>query len=145
MLPTVFLALAVAAPALKDKPKPAPPSIVGTWVVETMVVGGQPRVLGADREHWVFNADGSRTAGPGDTVQRRGTFVLDLKANPPALDLTADPGNVRHLCIYRIDGDTLTINVGWQESERPAAFESPAGSRCTLRTFKRVRPDGGKP
>jgi uncharacterized protein (TIGR03067 family) len=144
MLPTVFVALVVAAPAVKDKPKPAPPSIVGTWVVETIAMGRQPQAV-ADPETWVFNADGSRTAGPRGTVSRRGTFVLDPKANPPALDLTADPGNFRHLCIYRINGDTLTINVGWDKGERPAAFESPAGSQCTLYTFKRVRTDGGKP
>jgi uncharacterized protein (TIGR03067 family) len=145
MLPTVFLALAVAAPALKDKPKPAPPSIVGTWVVETMVVGGQPRVLGADREHWVFNADGSRTAGPGDTVTRRGTYtIIDPKATPLALDLTAQPSAL-HLCIFRIDGDTLTLNLGNVGDARPTTFESPAGTKHVLRVFKRVRTDGGKP
>jgi len=143
MLPTVFLALVVAAPALKEKARPAP-SLVGSWVVETMVFAGQPRPV-PNPETWIFYPDGSRTAGQGDTVARRGTFVVDPRANPVAVDLTADPGNFRHRCIYRIDGDTLTLNVGWNNDDRPAAFESAAGSRCTLYTFKRVRPDGGKP
>ena len=142
MLPTVFLALAVAAPALKDKPKPPAPSIVGTWVKETAVYEGKLRPPEPDPERWTFSADGSRTAGPGDTVSRRGTYVIDAKASPQALDLTALPA-ARHLCIFRIDGDTLTLNVGWDQADRPTAFECSAGSRCTLYTFKRVPTDGG--
>jgi uncharacterized protein (TIGR03067 family) len=144
MLPTVVLALAVAAPAIKDKAKPAPPSIVGTWVVESVVVGGQARP-DPNPERWTFNADGTRTAGPGDTVTRRGTYtIIDPKATPLALDLTAQPSAL-HLCIFRIDGDTLTLNLGNVGDARPTTFESPAGTKHVLRVFKRVRTDGGKP
>jgi uncharacterized protein (TIGR03067 family) len=128
MLPTVFLALAVVAPALKEKSEAAPPSPVGTWIVETRDMGGKPQAVTVP-ETWIFYPDGSPTAGHRGTVTRRGTCVLDDKTSPTALDLTADPGNHRHLCIYRIEGDTLTLNsAGARPTGRP-----PSSPRSTPR------------
>jgi uncharacterized protein (TIGR03067 family) len=129
-------ALTVAAPALKEKPKP-PVSLVGEWVIESAVVGGRPSTGGHNR--WVFNPDGTRAIFDTTKEIASGTYTTDPKANPATVDL--DPGSASGVypCIYRIDGDTLTINVGWQKSERPTAFESPAGSMCTLYVMKRLK------
>ena len=141
MLPTVFLALVVAAPAVKDKPKPAVATIVGEWIIETAVVAGAPSPGNTNR--WVFAADGTRAIYDGNRELVSGTYTTDPKANPPTLDL--DPGGADGVypCIFRIEGDTMTLNVGWQKSERPTAFESPPGSMCTLYVMKRVK--GGRP
>jgi hypothetical protein len=41
--------------------------------------------------------------------------------------------------IYKLDGNTLTLclAVGGEEANRPAKFESPAGSMVMLLTLKR--------
>ena len=131
-------ALALAAPAVKDKAKP-PATLVGEWVVESCVVAGAPS--DANRNRWVFAADGSRAILNGDKELARGSYATDPKA---PLNLDLDPGGAggSYPCIYRIEGDTLTLNVGWQKSERPAAFESAAGSMCTLYVMKRVKKEG---
>jgi hypothetical protein len=38
-----------------------------------------------------------------------------------------------------VDGETLTLNVGWQMAPRPPGFESPLDSKCTLYVMKRVK------
>ncbi|HVK12692.1 MAG TPA: TIGR03067 domain-containing protein [Gemmataceae bacterium] len=128
----------VAAPALKDREKPAP-SLVGEWVIESSVVGGRPSK--ANRNRWVFRADGTRAIFDTTKELARGTYATDPKANPATLDLDPGPADGVYPCIYRLDGDTLTLNVGWQKSERPAAFESPAGSMCTLYVMNRKKED----
>lgn len=141
MLHTVLLALVVAAPVVKEKPKPPAASVVGEWAIESAVVGGNPSADNPNR--WAFNADGSRTIRNGDQTLVQGTYAADLKANPPTLDLEPGAADGGYPCIFRLDGDVLTINVGWQKTDRPTAFESAVGSKCTLYVFKRVKKDGG--
>jgi len=129
------LALGVGAPALKEKEKPA--SLVGEWEITECVVGGNPSAANTNR--WVFLADGSRViiGSEGKTLVS-GQYTADPKTG--AMDL--DPGRPvesTYLCLYKLDRDTLTLNVGWQKAPRPTAFESPAGSQCTLYVMKRVK------
>jgi uncharacterized protein (TIGR03067 family) len=131
------LAVVVAAPALKDKEKP--PALVGEWEIVEFTVGGKPS--GPDRtpNHWVFRADGSRAIhDQGGKQLVDGTYTADPKTG----NLDFDSGsaiNGQYLCLYKLDGDTLTLNVGWNKAPRPTAFESPVGSQCTLYTMKRVK------
>jgi hypothetical protein len=55
------------------------------------------------------------------------------------LDLDRSAGGAGYLCIYKIEGDTMTLNVGWPRTDRPTDFSSPAGSQCTLYVFRRVK------
>ena len=132
------LALGIGAPALKEKEKP--PSLVGEWVIEQSTVGGKPSPPGTNPNRWVFNADGSRKiVGPDGKDLVGGRYTTDLKTG--ALDLDSNqPIDARYLCLYKLESDTLTLNVGWQKAQRPTAFESPPDSQCTLYVMKRVKP-----
>jgi len=132
------LVLTAGAPTLKEK---AAATVVGEWVVEQATVGGKPEssLIGY---HWVFNAAGTRhaTAKAGGTPAIAGRYTQDPKAR--TVDLTtATPVESVYLCRYRVDGDTLTLNVGWERAPRPEAMDAPANSLCTLYVMKRVKKD----
>jgi uncharacterized protein (TIGR03067 family) len=141
MTPTAFLglALAVGAPALKEKDRPA--VLAGEWVIAECTVGGKPSPAGSTPNRWVFNADGSRSIRGADGKELvGGTYTTDPKAGTLDLMSTGAP-EAPYLCRYKVDGDTLMLNVGWQKAPRPEAFESPANSQCTLYVMRRVRKD----
>jgi uncharacterized protein (TIGR03067 family) len=138
MFTTAVLTLVVAAPGLKEKPKPAPATIVGEWVIESAVIGGNPST--DNRNRWVFDADGTKAIFDGSgKLLDRSPYTMDPTTSPATLDLDPQAAGGVYPCIFRVEGDTLTLNVGWQKSERPAAFESAAGSMCTLYVMKRVK------
>jgi uncharacterized protein (TIGR03067 family) len=135
---TLILAFVIGAPALKDKEKT--PTIVGEWVIEQATVGGQPSPPGDRPNRWTFNADGQRfITGPGGQILAEGRYTTDSKTG--TIDLDGDkPIDQGYPCRYKIEGDTLTLNVGWQKSPRPMNFECPMGSQSTLYVMKRVKP-----
>lgn len=136
---TTLVAISIAAPALKDK-SPPPPSLVGEWTIEQATVGGQGPGANPNSNRWVFRADGTRTIlnAEGKSIAE-GKYQAEPKTG--ALDLDADgmPPALPYLCLYKVEGDVLTLNVGWQKAPRPIAFESPGGSQCTLYVMKRVK------
>ena len=135
---TMLLALSIAAPALKDKTPPAAP-LVGEWIIEQATVGGQGPAANPNPNHWVFRADGSRSIlnSEGKSLAE-GHYTANSKDG--ALDFDSGmPPAAGYLCLYKVEGDTLTLNVGWQKAPRPVAFESPGGSQCTLYVMKRVK------
>jgi hypothetical protein len=137
MSPFLFgLALVLGAPALKEKE--SPPSPVGEWVIEQRTVGGEPAPSGKSR--WVFRADGSQAmfgAANGKELVS-GNYTIDPRAGTLDYDWTGEPGGEHRLCRFKVDGDTLTLNVAWQKATRPASLES--GSRCTLYVMTWVKP-----
>jgi uncharacterized protein (TIGR03067 family) len=115
--------LIVAAPALKP-PKDQPPPIVGKWILTEYTQNGSPLAIdpGTATE---FQADGKRRWYEGRelaTDYERG-YKLVPKANPPALDLLRSTDNAQapdvFPCIYRIDGDTLTVTISDIGGKRP--------------------------
>jgi uncharacterized protein (TIGR03067 family) len=135
---TTLLALTLAAPALKDKSPPAP-SLVGEWVIEQATVGGQGPGANPNPNRWVFRADGTRTIlNSAGTKLVDGHYTADPKTGAVDFDSGMPPAS-QYLCLYKLEGDTLTLNVGWQKAPRPTEFESPIGSQCTLYVMKRVK------
>ena len=136
----IGLALAVGAPAPKEAPKKDPPSLVGLWVAESGLRGGQmrPPPPGTSME---FTADGKvfmRERGGEKSMEA--TYKADPKKDPAELDIIPPlAGKGELLGIFKIDGDTLTICFA--ENERPAKFESPEGSRAMLVTLRRQKKD----
>lgn len=137
----VSLALVLAAPGTKDAPKKEPPSIVGEWVGESGVRGGQPDNPPPGTSI-TFTKDGKliMKEGGGDK-SHEGTYKSDSKKDPPEIDLApADGPKETLLGIYKIEGDTLTMCFS-MGGDRPKTFDSPAGSQIMLVTCKRVKKD----
>ncbi len=128
--------LALGAPALKEKG--AKTTIVGEWVAEQCIVSGRPPAQWKGETRWVFKSDGARSISKGGQQLVTGTYSIDTRKSPAILDLDPNAPAGSYPCIYKIEEDTLTLNVGWQKAPRPEAFDSPPGSLCTLYVFKRV-------
>jgi uncharacterized protein (TIGR03067 family) len=134
----LILALAVAAPGLKDKP---PPGIEGEWAIESRIVDGQPDAA-AKTDH-IKVADGRWTILQPDGRKLEWVLDLDPAAKPPTLTLfqadnPARKGPAEMSGIYKVDGDTLTICYVF-EGARPTEFGSVAGSKARLMTLRRVK------
>jgi len=140
-LPALGLALAVGAPAPKEAPKKAePPSIVGEWECVECTAGG--RTASAEELDdlqcgYKFTADGKFQSRWGKQVFE-GTYTTDSAKDPAQMDCVSDKtGKVGQL-IYKVEKDKLTICGAEGGRDRPTKFESPAGTRIMLLTFKRV-------
>src|SRR5688572_3745182 len=121
----VGLALTLGAPAPKEAPKKDPPTVVGDWVPESIVMGGKndPPPAGA---LLTFTRDGKCSMREKDEKPDEMTYTADPKQDPPHLDLReGGMGGMNMAGIYKLDGDTLTICLSIM-GERPKAFASPA-------------------
>jgi uncharacterized protein (TIGR03067 family) len=139
---TIFLGLALvsSAPALKGPVKGEAPPIEGTWQLVEWVQGGTP-VGFWDGMTVEFRPDGKRICKEGPDSFDERSYKLIPKTNPPAIDLIRPSGGPEptvYPCIYKIDGETLTISVGDPSGERPAVFESGKTVRMVM-TYKRVK------
>jgi uncharacterized protein (TIGR03067 family) len=74
----------------------------------------------------------SRLPGFGEA---EGKVVLDLKADPPRMDLVTERGAL--FGAYRLDGKTLTLAVWFKAADRQGPLDpgkqDPAGMLLTLR------------
>ena len=135
----VGLALAVAAPGPKEAPKKDGPTLVGDWVVETVVKGGRPAA--EENSALTFTADGKAVLKErGKTID--GTYTSDPKKDPAELDLTLEAGGMRVTLtgIFKFDKETLTVCMAFM-GDRPKAFESAEGAMTVLLTLKRAKKD----
>ena len=135
----LLLATTVAAPGGKDAEK-APDALVGEWVAESLVKGGKPAKV-QEGTGMTFAPGGKAVlAERGKGVDA--TYTTDPKKDPPHIDLMVpgpDGGKGKGLSgVYRLDGDTLTLCFG-PEGDRPAGFDSPAGSKLMLMVLKRKK------
>ena len=140
----VGLALVLAAPAKKDPPGKDPPSLVGEWVADKVVLGGQDLApQGVDAMRIEFAADGTVTMRRGGQKPEAGAYKADPKKDPAQIDIIPPEKNGPPAYgIYKVDGDTLTLAViPGKDMERPKKRESPAGSMVMLMTFKRAKKD----
>ncbi len=140
MIPSLLLAVAVAAPAPKAEAKKEPPSVVGKWEVKSLIVAGKPRDVPAGSSY-EFTAGGKlliheagEKPGGGDT------YTTDVTATPAEMTVTHPKakGDPPLLAIYRIEGDTLTWAFDLS-GVRPQGFESPVNSNVILMTFRRMK------
>ena len=127
----VIFAIALSAGVLpqgaKDKPKPKPSPLEGTWVINS--INGQPMAEGSemtltftgDKYHQTF----------GGTVNERGTIKLDRTKKPMMIDLIIAEGQdagKTQLGIIEVSGDTVraildTPGLG----KRPPDFTAKEG------------------
>jgi uncharacterized protein (TIGR03067 family) len=74
----------------------------------------------------------------------KGSYVVDPKQSPKALDLTALEGKEMgrvSLCIYKFEADRLIIcaRIPSSQKGRPTEFKSEPGSESGLITLERVK------
>ena len=136
------IALTLAAPAPKDAPKKAAPSpIIGDWVCVDLVAGG--RMITPAEMNQVgpmgneFTADGKHRGRFGAETTE-GTFTTDPSKDPAELNCVSAKNGRSAAGIYRVEKDTLTLCFTEGGVVRPTKFESPAGTRIMLMTFRRV-------
>ena len=135
-------ALAIGAPGLKDPPKKEP-SVVGVWVAESYTYAGKPRAVGPRPIRYEFTPDGkwhTSRGGVKTTVER--TYFINLKTDPPQIDLVYDPAEQDPPMgrgIFKVEGDTMTLCFTRYKSPRPTGFESTTDPPTLLYVFKRVK------
>lgn len=144
MCPTLVIALALAAPAVKDKTPDPAAAIVGLWELERTEGGsGRPDKERAGPLRYRFDKEGTYTVLEGDReVSRARPVKFDGTAKPATLDFTISKGSsLLVLGIFKVDGDTLTICKAYPGKDRPAKFEGTTGAEDYhyLMVFKRVK------
>src|SRR5262245_16098965 len=113
----------------------------GTWLPAAATMGGQKWPDDNLKTTKLVIADGKYTVtvnGQDD----KGTLKLDTTGKPAALEIvgTDGPNKGRTIpAIYELSGDTLKICYALDGKERPTAFESKAGTRLLLITYKREK------
>jgi len=135
------LALTLGAPGPKEGPKKDPPSVVGEWITEKGVIGGNDEAIPAGGVTFAFAPDGKVRITEGAKQPAPTDYTVDPKKSPAEIDIVlVDPGRAaREMAgIYKVDGDTLTLCLN-RGGSRPAKFESPAGSDVMLLTLKRAK------
>src|SRR4051794_7763650 len=107
-LPTMGLALAVAAPGPKEGPKKAdPPSLVGEWQCLEFIGGGQAAAPKDVAECSIeFTADGKVRNRWGKDVTE-GTYTADPAKDPAHLDVVSDKNGKVGRMIYKVEKDKL--------------------------------------
>jgi hypothetical protein len=122
----LFLAVAVAAPALKDRP--APPALVGEWEAEVFTTAGPTSTTRAEyvgpRPRHTFTVDG-RWLDRGSEV---GRWAVDPKGPAAAVTVTFPDGTMSGR--FRVDGEVLTLTLS-----------GGPGGRAATATFRRAKKD----
>ncbi|MBA4063963.1 MAG: hypothetical protein C0501_09670 [Isosphaera sp.] len=139
LLSVVLLGGTVGVSVGDDKKDPT----AGKWVVESVTRDGKPvdALKGAVRVH----KDGAYTFTPvaGSKAEpSSGTYKLDAGKTPATIDTAAKGGTYDGktlLGIVKVDGDALTIAYGEPGKDRPAKFESAAGSGVVVAVHKRAK------
>ena len=135
----LILALSLAAPGPKEKPK-AEIDIVGEWVAVSQERNGKPETPFADS--MTFTADGKWSrVFEGKPLKNCEKYELDATAKPATLNLLFTPEtNLRGAFgIVRVDGDTLTFCYSFSNRTRASKFEAGEGSGYTLLIMKRKK------
>jgi uncharacterized protein (TIGR03067 family) len=144
LLLAIGTAAAAPAPfARPDRPdrRPDLERLQGDWEL-IRVVGRNGRVTELKQGDRLVLSFSGRRAVFGDprrpTRSEEWVVTLDASSAPKKMDLNYSEERLEKapylrdmtgLCIYRLQGDTLTIRLGGGDSKegRPANFESPAG------------------
>jgi uncharacterized protein (TIGR03067 family) len=118
-----------AAPRIKD---PKDEKLLGTWKQTHCEFEGKDNTESEKpfRNHWVIT-DTTITIHNKGTYSGHWTYRLDPTKQPVAIDLSTTAGGkpVTYPCIYKLEGDELTLCLqNFPEKGRPQSFETRAGS-----------------
>jgi uncharacterized protein (TIGR03067 family) len=125
----------------------------GTWAFQRLEVDGEAMSTGASGDsHLLIDGDRFRMESPRASYE--GIFDIDIERTPHAIDIDFVEGpeaGSRSEGIFELDGDRLTICLGFTGVARPTSFKTARGSGHALEHLVRAnhaRPagvDGGTP
>lgn len=114
--------------------------LAGTWKPTAADLGGN-KIDAMVLEKATFVVEGENYSVSVNDFMEKGTFKLDPKKEPKALDFFPTQGNNNgktFLCVYKIDGDVLTICYSLDTTTRPENFE-PLSNTLLLVKYERVK------
>jgi len=129
--------LAIAAPGLKDPPKPKAP--VGRFTIDRWEVDGVV-VNRPDLASYVMRHEATSV-----TLELNGrdvkseTVTFSEAGGVGQADFRSEDGSPAKKAIWKLEGDTLTICESEAGGERPTDFSSGHGSKRTLWVLKRIK------
>jgi uncharacterized protein (TIGR03067 family) len=123
-----------------DAAQAAREAMQGNWTVTWFLKDGHPLSTAEPLTGDAVVKGNKITLTVGD-ITEVGTFTLDPKADPAALDLTLDEKcePVTFKAIYKLDKGKLTLCFAERDAARPVAFRSGAESRTILIVLERVK------
>ena len=114
--------------------------MAGTWKPTAADLGGN-KIDAMVLENASFVVEGENYTVSVNDFTEKGTFKLDPKKEPKALDFFPTQGNNNgktFLCVYKIDGDVLTICYSLDGTTRPENFE-PLSNTLLFVKYERVK------
>jgi internalin A len=141
----IALLLAAEDPT-DDAAKKEREKLAGTWKVISAERDGQPDKVSKDAVT-TYAADGKFSVKFGDGSSGKGTYTLDPRKNPKAIDFTmdSDPDEGKpHKGIYLLDGDTLKICRSDPGKPRPKEFATKTDSGHVLFVLTREKAQTAK-
>lgn len=134
---TACAAMSLALAAADDAAKDDLAKFQGTWRLVSAETDGAPAPKERIDGVTVTIAGKTHTVRVKDQVAAKDVaFELDPSKSPREVTDTVGEGKVIR-GIYKIEGDTLTSCVAPVNAARPTEFSAPAGSKRTLRVFRR--------
>ena len=114
--------------------------LAGTWKPTAADLGGN-KIDQMVLEKASFVVEGENYTVTVNDFVEKGSLKLDPQKEPKALDFFPTQGNNNgktFLCVYKIDGDALTICYSLDGTSRPENFE-PLSNTLLLVKYERVK------
>ena len=134
MLTLALLATLGGPRASADKPAE---NLDGTWVTQSRSMGGKP--FGGDdvKRTKVVIKGNTFTITFNDEKLGVRTITIDATKTPKTIDMIPQGlPSKQFRGIYKREGDTLTICLGYPNQPRPTAFDNKQGLRTELTVYK---------
>jgi len=136
--------LLIAADDKGDAAKKDAEKLQGTWKLVSLEVDGKKATKGEIKQEQKMVVEGDKFSSTVDDKHSfKGTFKLDPTKKPKAVDVQVTEGDFKGktlLGIYDVEKDSLRACYAPPGKERPAEFDSKAGSGLYLYVYKRAKP-----
>ncbi|OAI54364.1 hypothetical protein AYO44_03590 [Planctomycetaceae bacterium SCGC AG-212-F19] len=130
LLALVFIGLASYAPDPKDILAELA-KLEGTWQAVAVEEDGKTRKIENGAKLVIKGDRGTFTRRNGESFEG----VLDIDPQTKSLDLRDKEGKLAFRCLYRLDGEMLTLAIG--DDDRPKDFTS--SKTVSVATYKRMK------
>ena len=118
-------------------------SLAGTWTCAAATVNGRPLPDATVKQLRLTLTGGRYKTEKGSEVLFDSSYTTDPAKNPKEIIMVGTEGDLagkEARGIYSLQGDTLRICYTMPGQQRPAAFESLAGSEAYLIVWQRQKP-----